>query len=207
MTALCLQFNDITILRRLFAAQIPECDSQQCRILLLCWARICAADLTILPSFTPGVFASLVQYLPQYCSLGIVYWPLLHCRSDEGDWFGVVQLILTLSYENNEDEVLYVRWLREIADPDPEARLLKLPLLSWELAEDSEDSPKYDVVFIDSISGPAYVMPDPRNNNPFFTKYVCEYNLFKAWCETVLIAILWLLLSWLFVLLLPCIPK
>ena len=43
-----------------------------------------------------------IQYLPRYCSLGIVYWPLLHCRSDEGVWIGS-SAHLTFYYENNED--------------------------------------------------------------------------------------------------------
>lgn len=83
--------------------------------------------------------------------------------------------MLSWDYQGVKRRFLYVRWLTETMDPDPEALHLKLVLLQWESRSRRRNEPFYSLISLATVQGPAYMMPDPRNEEQFFyNKYVCE---------------------------------
>ena len=97
------------------------------------------------------------------------------CRAGsigERDWFGQIQLILTIKLEDYEAKVLHLKWLVEEEDHDPISSDVKMPWLRWGTCTSKprrRGAPRivenlYDLVYIKSLDGPAYIMPDPRRD-------------------------------------------
>ena len=101
------------------------------------------------------------------------------------DWFGQLQLIISVKVPGYSTEALYIKWLEEKPDTDPISADIKMPWLTWERRPVQQGrrgtqrtlEQVYNLVSINSLDGPAYVMPDPRNEAHFFyNKYVCEWD-------------------------------